>query len=35
MIAEGQQFMTTAWWISVLPGLAIVITGFSLSPDYS
>jgi peptide/nickel transport system permease protein len=31
MISEGQQFMTTAWWISVLPGLAIVITGFSLS----
>ncbi len=31
MIAEGQPFMTTAWWISVLPGLAIVITGFSLS----
>lgn len=31
MISEGQQFMTTAWWISVLPGLAIVVTGFSLS----
>jgi peptide/nickel transport system permease protein len=31
MIADGQQFMTTAWWISVLPGLAIVITGVSLS----
>lgn len=31
MIAEGQPFMTTAWWISVLPGLAIVITGLSLS----
>jgi peptide/nickel transport system permease protein len=31
MIAEGQPFMTTAWWISALPGLAIVITGISLS----
>src|SRR5690606_8092299 len=25
MITEGQPFMTTAWWISALPGLAIVI----------
>lgn len=31
MITEGQSFMTTAWWMSALPGLAIVITGISLS----
>jgi peptide/nickel transport system permease protein len=31
MITEGQAFMTTAWWISALPGLAIVITGIALS----
>lgn len=31
MITEGQPFMTTAWWISALPGLAIVITGIGLS----
>jgi peptide/nickel transport system permease protein len=31
MITEGQPFMTTAWWISALPGLAIVITGIALS----
>jgi peptide/nickel transport system permease protein len=31
MISEGQPFITTAWWISALPGLAIVITGISLS----
>ncbi len=31
MITEGQPFMTTAWWISTLPGLAIVLTGIALS----
>jgi len=31
MITEGRSFMTTAWWISALPGLAIVITGIAFS----
>lgn len=31
MITEGRQFITTAWWISALPGLAIVLTGIILS----
>jgi peptide/nickel transport system permease protein len=31
MITEGKSFMTTAWWMSAFPGLAIVITGISLS----
>ncbi len=31
MITEGQPFMTTAWWMSALPGLALVITGIGLS----
>jgi peptide/nickel transport system permease protein len=31
MIASGQAFMTTAWWICALPGAAIVITGIALS----
>jgi len=31
MITEGQNFMTTAWWMSALPGLAIIITGVALS----
>src|SRR5579884_1744692 len=31
MITEGQSYMTTAWWISALPGLAIVVTGIGLS----
>lgn len=31
MITEGQPFMTTAWWISALPGTAIIATGIALS----
>jgi len=30
MIAEGRDFMFDAWWISTLPGLAIVLTGTAL-----
>ncbi len=35
MIAEGRGFLTQAWWISVFPGLAILIVGvgFSLLGD--
>jgi peptide/nickel transport system permease protein len=34
-IADGKNYMNTAWWISVFPGVAIVITGlgFSLAGD--
>ena len=31
MISEGQNFMTTAWWLSTLPGLMVVYTGIALS----
>jgi len=31
LIADGKNFMTTAWWISVFPGIAIVITGLGFS----
>ncbi|WP_235890883.1 ABC transporter permease [Pararhizobium mangrovi] len=31
LIADGKNFMTTAWWISIFPGLAIVITGLGFS----
>jgi peptide/nickel transport system permease protein len=31
MITEGRTFMATAWWMSVFPGLAIVITGIGFS----
>jgi peptide/nickel transport system permease protein len=35
MVAEGQGFITTAWWITTFPGFAIVLlaTGFSFVAD--
>ena len=35
MVAEGQTFLLTAWWISTMPGLVIVFAGvgFSLLGD--
>jgi peptide/nickel transport system permease protein len=35
LIADGKNFMTTAWWMSIFPGIAIVVagTGFSLLGD--
>lgn len=35
IISEGAAFMTTAWWISLFPGIAIVVTGagFALLAD--
>ncbi|MCX2731893.1 dipeptide/oligopeptide/nickel ABC transporter permease/ATP-binding protein [Saccharopolyspora sp. NFXS83] len=29
MVAQGRQYLQTAWWIAVLPGLAIVVTTVS------
>ncbi|MDP9136570.1 MAG: ABC transporter permease [Pseudomonadota bacterium] len=31
MVAEGQNFITTAWWITAFPGLAIVALAFGFS----
>ncbi|MGO3146338.1 MAG: ATP-binding cassette domain-containing protein [Leucobacter sp.] len=31
MIADGQAFVTSHWWLSALPGVAVVITGVALS----
>jgi peptide/nickel transport system permease protein len=31
MIAEGKNFIFTAWWIITLPGIAIVVVGLALS----
>lgn len=31
MIASGRDYMVTAWWITAIPGGAIVITGIALS----
>jgi peptide/nickel transport system permease protein len=35
LIGDGKNFMTTAWWMSIFPGIAIVLagTGFSLLGD--
>jgi peptide/nickel transport system permease protein len=35
MIAEGQTFIFTAWWICTFPGVALVLLalGFSLLAD--
>ena len=30
MVAEGREFILTAWWISTLPGFFILLTGFAL-----
>ncbi|MCE6950812.1 ABC transporter permease [Cereibacter sphaeroides] len=31
MVAEGQPFVTTAWWVTLFPGLAIVTLAFGFS----
>jgi peptide/nickel transport system permease protein len=31
MIADGQNFLTTQWQLTTIPGLAVVITGLALS----
>jgi peptide/nickel transport system permease protein len=31
MIADGQTYILTAWWVPTIPGLAIVLVGVSLS----
>jgi len=31
LIAAGKNFMDTAWWITIFPGIAIVVTGLGFS----
>lgn len=31
MIADGQNYLVTAWWVPTIPGLAIAIVGISFS----
>ena len=31
MVAEGQSFISTAWWITLFPGLSIVVLAFGFS----
>ncbi|UZM96946.1 hypothetical protein OL548_16515 [Lysinibacillus sp. MHQ-1] len=36
MLADSRNYMTSAWWISVFPGVAIMLTvlGFNLLGDW-
>jgi peptide/nickel transport system permease protein len=31
MIADGRSYIVTAWWLSVVPGVAIVLTVLSFN----
>jgi len=31
MIAEAQPYINSKWWLAVIPGVAIIITGLGLS----
>lgn len=31
MISDGQPFISTKWWLSAIPGFAVVYTGIALS----
>jgi peptide/nickel transport system permease protein len=31
MLSEGQDYMMTSWWLTVFPGLAIVITTLAVN----
>jgi len=31
MVSDGQEFLTTHWTLATLPGIAVVLTGLSLS----
>ena len=31
MVSQGRPYLTTAWWLSVFPGLAIILTTLSLN----
>jgi peptide/nickel transport system permease protein len=36
MIAEGREYTTNAWWVSVVPGvaLAMIVISFNLLGDW-
>lgn len=31
IVSDGRDFLLQAWWITTLPGLALIITGLGLS----
>jgi peptide/nickel transport system permease protein len=34
MVASGRDYLETAWWLSVFPGLAVVVLSFNLLGDW-
>ena len=30
MIADGREYLSSAWWLAVFPGLAIMFTGLGV-----
>jgi len=36
MVAEGEDYITTAWWVSIIPGVAVMaaVLGFTLLSDW-
>jgi peptide/nickel transport system permease protein len=31
MVAEGQDYFLTAWWVVTFPGIAILVTAFAFT----
>ena len=31
MVAEGRDYIVTSWWLSVIPGMAIMLTVLSMN----
>jgi peptide/nickel transport system permease protein len=31
MVADGQNYLLNAWWITTMPGIVIVVVGVGLS----
>jgi len=31
MVSDGREFISNAWWISVMPGMAIFLTVFAFN----
>jgi peptide/nickel transport system permease protein len=36
MLADGQNYLTTGWWVSTMPGVALMLTvlGINLIGDF-
>jgi len=31
MLAQGREYLTTAWWLVAMPGIAILVTTLSVN----